>query len=404
MSTASNKWEWHLRALDCIAHSALTNSKRPECLVKGVYPTHLSEGHGCCVLDSQGKQYIDFICGLGSNILGYGNEEIARTIYNRATKGCTLSLGTVLEVQVAEKVKEIVPWVTHLRFLKTGSDACQAAIRIARTKTGRTQVLSQGYHGWDDEFVSLTPPALGVPKHDNIRALKDLDDITLNTAAVIVEPVMTDMSDARRIWLQALREKCTKLSVILIFDEIITGFRVPKFTLSNYWAIEPDLICLGKAMANGMPLSVVAGKESLMNCDEYFVSSTFAGETLSLAAGLKTMQLLQTKYRIEELWIRAEKFLVDFNLLAPQLIRIDGYPTRGVFRGTELTKALFWQEACKAGILFGPSWFFNFAHREKTAFVLSTARDILSRISTGSVKLEGELPKTPFAQKQREAS
>lgn len=115
-----------------IAHTALTNSKRAECFVKGVYPTHLTKGHGCHVWDTQGNQYVDFICGLGSNILGYANAEVNEAIFKAARDGANLSLGTPLEMELADRLKGLFPFVDRWRFLKTGSDACSAAIKIAR--------------------------------------------------------------------------------------------------------------------------------------------------------------------------------------------------------------------------------------------------------------------------------
>lgn len=388
------------RAERSIAHGALTNSKRPQCLVKGFYPTHLVKGQGAFVWDTKGNKFIDFICGLGSNILGYAHEEVNQAIIDRAKKGATLSLGSVIEIEMAEKIKEFFPWVDQVRFLKTGSEACSAAIRIARAKTGYDMVDSQHYHGWHDEFTGLTPPALGVPKRLDIISS---DSPQGGHAALIIEPVTTDYSHARFEKLREYRKRCDETKTCLIFDEVITGFRTPKYSVSSASGIEPDLIVLGKAIANGMPLSVVAGKKAVMECGEYFVSSTFAGETLSLAAGLKTLSLLQTKYRIDYLWERGQDFLDRFNSIWPDGISIDGYPTRGVFVGETETKAKFWQEACRAGLLFGPSWFFNFAHIEHTQEVLKACQDICLRIRTGSVKLEGELPVTPFAQKARQA-
>ncbi len=392
---------WQNRAELSIAHGALTNSKRPECLVKGVYPTHLVSGAGATVRDTDGKSYIDFICGLGSTMLGHGHPEVAAAITNRAYAGASLPLGTTLEVEVAEKVKEVIPFIDRLRFLKTGSDACTAALRIARAATGRSKVLTEGYHGWHDEFVSITPPALGVYGAYPIEKLENLSDVDHETAAVILEPVMTQLTPERIAWLRDLRQRCTETGAILIFDEVITGFRMPKPTFSQAFGIQPDLICLGKAIASGMPLSVVGGKKEIMECGEYFISSTFAGETLSLAAALKTMSLIQTKYSLPDLWERGELFKAAFNGLAPGKIWIEGYPTRGRFSGDEMTKVLFWQEACRAGLLFGPSFFFTFPHTPLTDSVLNSCRDILTRIQTGSVTLQGELPKTPFAQRMR---
>jgi glutamate-1-semialdehyde 2,1-aminomutase len=402
MNAKAFDWSWDKRQRESIAQGALTNSKRPSCLVRGVYPTHLKSGRGCHVTDMQGKQYIDFIAGLGCNILGYANEEVNSAIKARLDLGATLSLSTYLEVEVAEKIREIFPFAERVKFLKTGSDACSAAIRIARAKTGRDVVLSDGYHGWHDDFVSLSPPALGVPRPRPIEKLaKGWDEEPV--AAVIIEPVMTEMSAERVAWLNDLRERCTRNGAMLIFDEVITGFRFPKLSVANHYGITPDLICLGKAMANGLPISVVAGKQDVMECGEYFVSSTFAGETLSLAAALKTMTLLQTnKYDVLHLWSKGAQFIERFNAIAPEIAMIEGYPTRGVLKGDPLPKALFMQEACKAGMLFGPSWFFNFKHVDVMDAVLNTCGDIMTRIKTGSVRLEGELPSSPFAAKMRE--
>lgn len=397
-------WTWHRRAQDCIAHGALTNSKRPECLVKGVYPTHLKRGSGCFLWDVSGKKYVDFICGLGTNLLGYGDDEIAAVISNQARLGACLSLGSEMEVLAAEKVKELFPFIEQVRFLKTGTDACNAAVRIARTKSGRIKVLSSGYHGWGDEFVALSPPALGVNLGSNVYPLVEVSAIDSETAAVIVEPVMTDLSDARIEYLKAVRAKCDEVGALLIFDEVITGFRFPNYSFTNTYGILPDLICLGKAIANGMPLAVVGGKKSVMSCGEYFVSSTYAGDTLSLAAAIKTMTLLQTKYKIDYLWDKGAEFIKRFNEICAGVVKIEGYNTRGVLKGgNDLLKALFMQEAVKGGLLFGPSWFFNFKHIPEIDAVLNVVKDVITKIKSGNVKLEGEMPSSPFAQKLREA-
>jgi glutamate-1-semialdehyde 2,1-aminomutase len=219
---------------------------------------------------------------------------------------------------------------------------------------------------------------------------------------VIVEPVITDMSEARIRWLQALREACTADGAMLVFDEVITGFRLPKFSVAGHTGITPDLLVMGKAMANGMPLAAVGGKYDVMNQD-YFISSTYAGEILSLAAGLETMTLLQTKYLLSDLWEHGAKFVADFNSMGAGLVWLDGYPTRGVFKARdELTKALFWQECCRAGMLWGPSWFFNFPLIAEYPSALIAMKSIVTRIKNGEVKLEGEMPRAPVAQKMRE--
>lgn len=389
------------RSTESIAHGALTNSKRAQSFVKGVFPTHLTRGRGCYVWDTQGNKYIDFIAGLGSNLLGYAHPEISEAIVKQAALGSTLSLGTPLEVECAEKVKEMFPFVEKVRFLKTGSDACSAAIRIARASTRRGWIQSEGYHGWHDEFVSLTPPANGIPNDDYYIDRYHPENGVSGDAAVIIEPIMTDMSQRRIAELKELRKKCTEIKTLLIFDEVITGLRFPNYSVAQEYNIIPDIICLGKALGGGMPISVVGGKANIMESD-YFVSSTFAGETLSLAASLKTMQLLQTKYKMDHLWEKGAQFLFRFNEIWRDGLTLEGYPTRSILKGEELTKALFMQECCKAGILMGTSLFFTFPHIDLMDEVLSAFSDILRRIRLKEVKLEGDLPIKPFAAKVRD--
>lgn len=322
--------------------------------------------------------------------------------------GASHSLATPLEVEVAELLKGCFPFADVWRFVKSGSDACSAAVKIARAATGRKRVASVGYHGHDDTFVSLTPPALGAPASSGLE-VELFDERSMNVgsdlAAVIIEPVITDWSDDRRKWLHRLREECTRQGVLLISDEVITGFRWPKLGVSNAWGVTPDIICLGKALANGMPLAAVGvtSKVKLKTPPEVFISSTYAGETLSLAAARKTLELLMSKkFDVDLLWKKGQAFLDWFNALYPEKIGIAGYPTRGAFTGDPLTIALFQQEACLAGMLFGPSWFLSFPAAEEIENCKGAIRAIIDRIARGEVELKGEMPKKPFAAKARE--
>lgn len=394
---------WQNRADLCIAQGALTNSKRPSTFINGIYPTHATHGRGA-YLYADGKAYLDFYGGLGVNLFGYGNPLVAEHLMKRYMNGACLSLSSTIEVELAEKLKTIFPWTDLWKFLKTGSEACSGALRIARMLTKRDLVLSDAYHGWQDDFISMTPPALGIPKRGWMMPL-DFDLIP-KAAAVIIEPVMLDESKARKEWLARLRAECTKHGTVLIFDEIITGLRFPGLSVSKYYGIEPDLILLGKSLGGGLPLSAIGGKKDVMNCGEYFLSGTHFGETCSMQMALTTLDLLTrdgTRFSLKELWDAGNYFLSRFNELCPNL-KIRGYPTRGVFEGDELTRALFWQEACRAGLLFGPSWFFTFPLMSEVDNAFPVMRDIFSRIALGSVKLHGEMPKKPFAQVLREAS
>ncbi len=395
-------FNWHRRALDSIHHGALTNSKRPECFVKGIYPTHLTKAEDCYVYDSEGKKYVDFICALGSNLLGYANPQLNEAIIRQIHKGTNYSLSSTLEVEAAEKIKEIIPFVSKVRFLKSGTDAASAALRISLAHSGRQKILSAGYHGWSDAFVSLSESAVGIPPQPYIETLNSLDQINEETACVIVEPIITDHSKGRIEYLLELQAKCKKEGALLIFDEIITGFRFPNFCFSNYCGIQPDIILLGKAIGGGLPLSVVGTKSGIGEGKDWFVSSTFAGDTTALAGMIKMVELLTNTYKISQLWESGENFISEFNKIAPEIIKIEGYPSRGVFIAEPMKKALFFQESCKAGLLFGPSFFYNFAHIKLNDIVINSCRDILMRIKNNQVSLEGEMPISPLAQRIRE--
>ena len=388
------------RSEACIAHGALTNSKRPECFVKGFFPTHVTGGSGVHLRDTNNNLFIDFICGLGSNLLGYGNTLTTNAAIEAARRGVTFSLSSVKEIELAEKIQELMPFVERVRFLKSGSEGCSAAVKIARAATGRKIVLSEGYHGWHDEFVSLTPPAWGVPPHHHILNYSPSVEINGDVAAIIIEPISIELNDARITWLKDLREKCTESGTLLIFDETITAFRFPRFCVANYLGIKPDLIVFGKALANGFPLSCVGGSAAIMNSD-YFVSSTYAGDTVAIASAIANIKAIQKNYDLNHLWRTGLQFQERFNAMSPH-VKIEGYPTRGVLKGDDMHKALFMQEACRAGLLFGASWFWAFPHIELADQIFNILKDVFLKLSINNITLQGELPRKPIAQAIRE--
>lgn len=395
-------FEMHRRAQDALAQGSLTNSKRAECFVKGVYPTHIKRAQGPFVWDMDGNRYIDFICGLGTNLIGYANPHVNKALHDQMEQGWLASLPMPIEVEAAEKIKSLFPFIDKVRFFKEGTTACMTAIRVARAKTDRTRVLVDGYHGHADPYLYLTPPAAGVPIDLNVEKLKSLDQITQSVAAVVVEPVITDWSDDRLAFLTALQDKCKTTGTMLIFDEIITGFRWPGWSVATKYGYRPDIICLGKACAGGMPLSILGFKEGVADTNpEWFGSGTFYSDALSLRAMMATIDYLTNKVKIDDLWERSKRFLLEFNKSTDGVVSIEGYPTRGVFSGDPVKKAIFWQEACRAGLLFGPSFFVSFDHADYFSQVLSFAQDISPKIKTCKISLKGDLPQSPFADKVR---
>lgn len=393
----------YYRSKECIAQGAGTNSKRPQSLVEGFSPTHFSRVHMNTGYTPEGVSYTDYICSLGANLFGMGHPKILQAIIEAYNRGSIYSVGSPYEVQAAERLKGILPWVDRVKWLKTGTEACMASVKIARAATGRSPIIVEGYHGHSDMFID-TPPALGVDPKATERTLRGVDKhrhLLDKCAAVIIEPVELDASEARKEWLRTLREDCTKTGTMLIFDEVITGFRWPDYTVSKNWGIIPDILCLGKAIGGGLPLSCVVGKREVMECDEYFVSSTFSGDNLALASFLAVCDLLNTvEYSFENLWSEGRKFIDGFNSLHPDL-RIEGYPSRGAFKGDLLVRDLFFQETAIAGLLFGPSFFFNFPLTYHTDQTISICRDILTNIKEGRVEMVGKRPLSPFASSQR---
>jgi glutamate-1-semialdehyde 2,1-aminomutase len=393
------------RAQECIGQGALTNSKHPENHVLGVFPSHLNHkpGSGAYVYSGT-TQYVDYICGLGTNLLGYGNGYITEAVRPFLQYGSSHSLPTIFEIEAAEALKTMFYFTDRWKFLKSGSQACTAAIKMARAYTGRKIVLSEGYHGHEDEFVSLTSPATGCHTCTEIFPLEQKVDPS-SVAAIIVEPIITDNALSRIEQLKELRAYCDLHSIVLIFDEVISGFRYDKYCVSLAYNILPDLLIIGKAIANGFPLAAVGGKAKIMD-GNYFVSSTYAGEILSLIACKTTVNLLLNshQYKMETLWESGQIFITKFNQIMEGIIKLAGYPTRGVFEGSDLDVALLRQEACKSGILLHKTWFYNFPLMREDFLFFTFLSEFSKKLRMGHIKLEGQMPKAPFSQKVRDGN
>lgn len=369
-----------------------TNSKRPTQYTANA-PQFLNKAQGVYVWDTDGKKYIDFVGALGSIILGHNHPKVIEAVHAQLKTGYVS--GTFphpIEIETSELIQDMFPACEKIRFMKNGDDATRAAVRIARTinQEGNGIVISEGYHGASDMWTSLTPPHLGVK--DSFLITQNYPP-NLNPEIFITEPVLFDISEERK---KLITHKLTQH--ITIFDEIITGCRVPSLSVHKWWNLKPDIVCLGKAIANGFPLSVVGGKKEIMDAKEYFISTTFSGEAVSLAACKATLTELRLK-NINDLFFYANRFQDKFNALCGDLgVEIKGYGTRGSMDLTKPEVALFCQEALKAGIIFGKAFFFNFAHMEEEIenVVFPLLQDIVNNIRLGKVKYEGQLPNTPF--------
>lgn len=260
-------------------------------------------------------------------------------------------------------------------------------MEIARKHTGRKVVLKRGYHGWHPEWQT---------EDQNIYPLI-YEWIGEDVAAVILEPVICDNSLENRVSVEEVVKAAREVGAVVIFDEVVTGVRFPKFCVTNYWNVRPDLICLGKALGGGLPLACVAGAAELMDNDDYFVSSTFGGDCAALTAMKAVFSMLSSfDYDISRLWQFGQKVLDEVNSIDPDAIRFEGYPTRGVLAGQLVNE--FMEVAVESGYLFGPSYFISFPHMNLD--FMDNLRDIVWK--TKSHKLKGMPRRMPIAQKARD--
>lgn len=304
------------RALRVVPLGAQTFSRSHIQFPRGYSPLFLTHGDGGRVWDVDGNEFIDLVCGLMPVLLGYRDPDIDEAIRRQLDRGITFSLATELEAEVAEKLIDAVPCAEMVRFGKNGSDATTGCVRVARAATGRERIAVCGYHGWHDWYVGSTTRNKGIPRavrglthrfeYNNLPTLERLfDEHPDEIAAVIMEPM--NMIDPAPGFLQGVADLTRRKGAVLIFDEIITGFRFARGGAQQYFGVTPDLAAFGKAMGNGMPIAAVVGRRDLMmEMEEIFFSSTFGGEALSLAAANALLDKLAREPVVDAIWQKGE--------------------------------------------------------------------------------------------------
>lgn len=338
------------RAKLIIPSASQTYSKSYRYYCEGAAPAFIERGEGCRLWDVDGNCYIDYLLALGPITLGYSDPRVNEAIARQLAKGIVFSQPSPLEVELAERIVEIVPSAEMVRFVKNGSDATASAIRLARAFTGRDLVLSCGYHGMQDWYIGTSENNLGVPKavqdliktfpYNDAQALEDLlQRHKGEVAAVVMEPVRTQ--EPAPGYLQRVRELATHYGVLLVFDEVVTGFRMALGGAQSYYGVTPDLTALGKGIANGMPLSAVVGRADVMQlADEgAFISLTFGGEALSLAAALATIEELERRDVFRHTWALGEKLYVGMQ----RQVEAAGLSDVAYVAGTRIMPGLFFK-------------------------------------------------------------
>ena len=338
----------------------------------GVSPFFASKGSGSYLWDVDGNKYVDLVASLAAVTLGYGDPEINKAVKRQLKKGVSLSLSSKLETVVAEKIIDLVPSAEMVRFAKNGSDATSAAVRIARYFTGRDHIISIGYHGWHDWYIGSTTRSMGVPsavqaltlsaRYNDLSHVENLfEEANGDVAAVILEPM--NSIDPTPGYLESLRNFCSSNNILLIFDEVITGFRFARGGAQELFGVTPDLSCFGKGIANGFPISVIAGRREIMEgFKEVFFSGTFGGELLSLTAANVVLDKVRDNRVIPELYRVGQAIqqglLGEISRNKYEFVNLSGNPTWTFLNWTLSSDALqnkvktyFLQEMFKRGIL-----------------------------------------------------
>lgn len=350
----------------------------------GAAPLFATHGDGGRIYDVDGNQYVDLVSALLPNVLGYRDRDVDSAIRRQLTRGISLSLPAELETELAERLARHVPCAEMVRYGKNGTDATSAAVRLARAATGRDRVLALGYHGWQDWYIGATSRSLGVP--EAVRALthlapygdlaaveKLLSERRGEFAAVILEPA--GATEPPPGYLQGLKDLVHRHGALLVFDEIITGFRWALGGAQAYYGVTPDLACFGKAMGNGMPISAVVGRAEVMRLMErIFYSGTFGGEALSLAAAIATIDKIERRDVIARLWAIGGELLAGARQRIAaaglaEVIGLVGTPPWAILSfkdharaSRDAIKTLFLTEMIQAGVLINASHNVCYAH------------------------------------------
>ncbi len=285
------------------------------------YPFFVEKAKGQYIWDVDGQKYIDYCLAYGPMVMGHANEEIIDNVYTQLEKGTGYGAPTENELKLAKKIVEYVPCADMVRFVNSGTEATMSAIRLARGITGKNKIIKfeGSYHGAHDYVLvksgsgaACLPDSEGVPKdttkntlscpYNDVDALTKLIGSEEDIAAIIVEPVMGNIGCIlpQDGYLKFLREISYENDIILIFDEVITGFRLAQGGAQEYFDVTPDLVTLGKIVGGGFPMGVLAGKKEFMKQiapqGNVYQAGTFNGNPISVIAGLTTLNLLKYSF------------------------------------------------------------------------------------------------------------
>ncbi len=424
-TTKSNKLKD--RALNVIPHQTGTFSRSANHFIEGVYPSYIESAKGSHFTDVDGNEFLDYLCALGPITLGYNYEPVNQAIIKQLQKGILFSLPHRIEVEASEKISQTIPNAEMVKFEKSGSNAVTGAIRAARALTKRDKVAYCGSGGvWHDWQAAMVTRDGGVPKfnHELIKIFdyndsegleQIMEDNNEEIAAVVLEPTIYEKP--QKDFLKKVRKITDDNNSILILDEVITGFRFDLKGSQKYFDIKGDIVCFGKGMGNGLPISAITGPTEFMRIfDELWVSSTNNSESLSLAGTIAVIEEMEQKKTIDHCWNIGSKLFEGWNKICKENnvnSEIYGYPVRMNMKCMDQSekisqelKAVILQEMIKKNIFISPSWLsVSYSHSEQdienTLLALDEVCQYIRKNETTDYKklLEGNLPKTVWSMK-----
>ena len=369
-------------------------SKRPEMFLPDKWPSYYKKAKGVEIWDLDDNKYIDMcIMAIGASPLGYANEAVSLAVKKAIDNGCISSLNSYEEVNLAEKLIDLHPYMEMARFARTGGEAVAVAVRIARAASGKSKVAVCGYHGWHDWYLSTNigntenlndlllsglMPA-GVPKelrgttfpfhYGKINELeKIIEDHGRDLGVIVVEVQRNKQADVQ--FLKQVREIANKTNAVLIFDEVSSSFRLSIGALYKLYNLEPDMVLIGKALGNGHPISAILGKRSVMEAAQSsFISSSYWTERVGFAAAIETINQFENNNIIGHITemgtyldLKMSNIFQDLELS----IKNVGMTPVPVFAINEedplLVKTIFTQEMLKMGFLASNVIYLSYAH------------------------------------------
>lgn len=418
--TSKASRDWLARARRRTPEGSHTISRAAARFVEGVSPVFAARAHGAWLYDVDGRAFIDWIAGLGSLTIGNAHPAVVEAVARQARDGGIFSLPHTLECTVAERLCELIPCGRGgmVRWVKTGSEACAGAIRVARIATGRPIVLvgSAGYHGWHDWFAATQAYRAGIPedcgRHVMTFRSGDLESFEAGlvsagpdrVAAVLIEPAREGPPPAG--YLEHLRRRTLEIGALLVFDELRLGFRLAIGGGQAFFGVTPDLATFGKSLAGGLPLAALIGPEPIMR-HAAVMSGTFNGDCLALAAAQAVLDVYEREPIIERVWRAGSAFVEAFGAASAGLpAQCRGLAVNPLLAWEDdLSRSLFVQEMARSQILIQAEAVYPCAalgerEFECTRSAIARACDVLRAAITdgdGRERLKGQCSRRPFS-------